>query len=883
MTWTLDALDESSTLLTVNNRLAIELRARHDRNQVAAGRKVWPSADILPWNAWLQRLYLQLLDTGFTELDLLNPTQERLLWEDIVRKQDGQAVLLRPAAAAEAAQAAFALLCDWRLRDHPLDILGGDETHRLLGWIRTFEGLLSRRQLLSSAQLLPLLGQAFEQQVLTVPKQLIHSGFDNLSPGQTALFDTLRAHGCSIEEHQGAHRNNTLQRVEADDAESEIRLAAEWARTLLANKPEARIGIVSVRITQQRRDLERLFTEIVAPDACLANTAEQTWFNISLGEPLSERPLVGHALLAMRLLGGPQPLRNIGQLLRSPFLGGHAGEWEQRALFDAALREDGLPMLDLQRLLHRLGHFDPGDLRHCPDLLERLNSLRTQRRELPASDTPYNWARHFQKVLVTLGWPGDQTLNSHEFQQHERMQRVFGEFAELGKVLTRMPLAEAVSRLSALAADTLFQAKSPPAPIQILGPLEAAGMDFHALWLLGMDDQNWPPAPHPNPLLPTSLQRELGMPHASAARELEFASALTERLTQSATKVIASHARRDAEREQRPSPLVLDWPPLDIAPAAPGVRDACAASGDLGPLPAAHKVGAPTELRGGAALLASQAGCPFSAITRFRLRARPLEEPSFAPDGALTGSLIHELLQRVWQALKDSETLAAHDGADLQALIAPLAEATLADIGRRRPDLFTPRFRAIEAERLCRLVVDWLNLERERQQAFRVEALEQDQVIEIAGLPLKTRVDRIDRLADNGLAVIDYKTGRSVSSEGWFDERMSEPQLPLYCLHGAGEVAAALLARVRRDGPGCRFVGIARDDNIAPGVTTPQNQHGETDWSALMVQWRQALVELAEEIGAGRADPTPSVQACRYCAFAALCRVQEMMEEDDLG
>jgi len=883
VTWTLDA---DSTLLTVNNRLAIELRGRHDRNQVAAGRKVWPSADILPWNAWLQRLYQQLLDDGYTELDLLSPAQERLLWEDILRDRDGQADLLRPAAAAEAAQAAFALYCEWQLHDHPLALLGGDETHRLLGWIKIFEDLLSRRKLLSAAQLLPLLTSAFEQQALAVPTRLVHSGFDSLSPAQGALFDALRALGCSIEELHHERCNSTLRRLEADDSESEIRLAADWALTLLQSEPGSRIGIVSIRITQQRRDLERLFTEIVTPAACLANTPEQAMFNISLGESLSERPLVAHALLALRLLAGPQTLHAVGQLLRSPFVGGHAGEWERRALLDAALREDGLPMLDLQRLAYRLGRFDRDDLRHCPDLAERLERLQTIRQELPASDTPNNWAGHFQAVLGALGWPGDLTLDSHEFQQRERMQRVFSELAELGKVRPRLRLGEAISRLGTLATDALFQAKSPPAPIQILGPLEAAGMDFDAIWLLGMDDQNWPLAPHPNPLLPTGLQRDLQMPHASAARELQFASALTERLTQSAGTVIASHARMDGEREQRPSPLVRDWPLLDRAepgpPAAASLRSACATAGAFEPLPVGQTHSAPSGPRGGAALLAAQAGCPFSAMARFRLGAKPLEEPSFAPDGALTGTLVHELLQRVWAALKDSETLARHDEAGLRALVAPLAKATLDDIGRRRPDLFTARFCAIEAARLTQLVIDWLAVERERKQAFSVEALEQEQTIELSGLRLNTRADRVDRLQDGGLAVIDYKTGRSVSNDGWFDERLTEPQLPLYCLHSNGRARAALLARVRRDGPGFAFVGLSEEEDFASGVDSPKNQRGETDWPGLLAQWQQSLSELADEIGAGRADPTPSIQACRYCALGSLCRVQEMIAGDEV-
>ena len=125
MTWTLADLDVGTTLLTVNNRLATELRARYDALQVAARRKAWPSADILPWHAWLTRQYQQLLDAGHTDLDLLNPAQERVVWQEVIERHGEPGALLRPAAAAESAQTAHRLCSDWQLDRHPLATLGG--------------------------------------------------------------------------------------------------------------------------------------------------------------------------------------------------------------------------------------------------------------------------------------------------------------------------------------------------------------------------------------------------------------------------------------------------------------------------------------------------------------------------------------------------------------------------------------------------------------------------------------------------------------------------------------------------------------------------------------------------------------------------------------
>jgi hypothetical protein len=99
-------------------------------------------------------------------------------------------------------------------------------------------------------------------------------------------------------------------------------------------------------------------------------------------------------------------------------------------------------------------------------------------------------------------------------------------------------------------------------------------------------------------------------------------------------------------------------------------------------------------------------------------------------------------------------------------------------------------------------------------------------------------------------------------------------------VNSGGEVHAALLARVRRDGPGCGFLGLSREDDFAPGVKSPQQQDNDLDWPGLLAHWQRALSGLAGEIVQGRADATPSPQACRYCALGALCRVEELTAEN---
>ena len=78
----------------------------------------------------------------------------------------------------------------------------------------------------------------------------------------------------------------------------------------------------------------------------------------------------------------------------------------------------------------------------------------------------------------------------------------FGEvldgFGRLDALLGPLGFAEAVRRLSQLCRQRLFQPETRGRPaIQVLGVLESAGLGFDALWVMGMNDDLWPPPPRP--------------------------------------------------------------------------------------------------------------------------------------------------------------------------------------------------------------------------------------------------------------------------------------------------------------------------------------------------------------------------------------------------
>ena len=74
-------------LVTATTRLSRELRQDYDRKQEATGLSSWPTAQILPFSAWLSELWTGWLYSGPTRPvpRLLRPAEERVVWESIVR------------------------------------------------------------------------------------------------------------------------------------------------------------------------------------------------------------------------------------------------------------------------------------------------------------------------------------------------------------------------------------------------------------------------------------------------------------------------------------------------------------------------------------------------------------------------------------------------------------------------------------------------------------------------------------------------------------------------------------------------------------------------------------------------------------------------------
>jgi ATP-dependent helicase/nuclease subunit B len=871
----LEKLAAGCTVLTVNSRLALHLHKDYEIWQQAQGSLSWTTPSILPWNVWLQQQWqeAQFQQPGRLP-SLLTEEQSLAVWEAVVFSSEQGKFLLNIQATARSAMQAWRLLRQWRQTVALLAAEVHPDTAAFHAWAGEFQSRCAKHRWLDQESLPDWLVDSLNAGDLSLDGNFLLLGFDELTPQHQAVISALHEQGAAVGQVEAEQEDGRVYQQPCSDSQAEIRQVALWLRHLMQQDAAASIGVVVPDLAALRDDIERIFDEVLLPDAVLdLQRQPQRPYNISLGRAMAQLPMVHIALTLLDVLRPLASLADWSRLLLSPWLTGADQELAARAQLDALLRRHGEARPSLHQVLRH------SDYCGCERLSRLLQSLQQTLDELPRRQDPEGWARSFQHLLQQAGWPGDRSLDSEAYQTLQAWHKLLARFAALGQVTANLTYGEALKQLRQQAGSALFQAQSKNEPVQVLGVLEAAGVRFSHCWVMGLHDGVWPPSPSPNPFLPITLQRRLNMSHASAERELAYAEQVSRRLFAAAPEVIVSYPRREGDSDLRPSPMIAEAPPLPQAPwleaELPRYRDQLFAARQLQQYSdwQAPELPINTEVRGGTSLFKDQAACPFRAFARHRLNAEGLEAPQPGLDAAERGNLAHRMMELLWNELKDQRSLNSLDESALQAMVENVAAQVIEAEAEQYPQVFTERFAALEKGRLTKLALAWLVLEKERA-PFEVAALEQERQVTLAGLNMKVKADRIDRLESAGEMIIDYKTGRT-STNDWFGERPNEPQLPLYAVTSEQEVTALAFATLR---PGeMALKGVSRDEGIAKGI-----KPGEVDWYVQQGLWRDELNRLGENFRHGHAEVDPkdaythNSQACTYCDLGPLCRINEL-------
>lgn len=865
----------SDTILTPNRRLSAYLRNYHFQVQNQRDKSsVWLSPDILPISSWLERCWEESqTQSSAPACNLLTPQQEQFLWEQLLRKSSIGEKLLQVTATATLALQAWQLSKQWQLATLWPQFTLTEDVKVWQTVAHEYQQLLADHAWIDNASLPDWLGQQFAKLRLKLPKRIFLVGFDELTPQYQQLLQSLNIQTIN---YTHAPIRADVKSIMLPSPDLELQAMARWAHYhWQSNHSIHSIACVVPNLTALRSEVMTTFMDIFAEETIFPWHYENTLpFNISAGMMLNEYPLIQTALLILKL-EQTTDLFAFGALLRSPYLGHAEQEMALRARIDATLRNYQEPYVNYQQILHAALSLGAAKL---SQLLKKFFQIRPEKTEL----APYQWAELFAQQLAAMGWPGERSLNSTEHQLVEAWTKLLLQFTHIGMVAPSLTRHAALQKLEQLAAASEFQPQSAQAPVQILGVLEAAGQKFTHTWVMGLNDQAWPPAPNPNPFIPIALQRQLELPHSSSQREHRYCQLLTSRLCQSAPRVILSYPHSFEDQIFRPSPLLAPFATLALADLeqtqVQSYATAILQSAQTEML--VDEYAPPLAIdeipKGGASLFKHQADCPFRAFSRFRLGAYGIAAPETGLNARDRGSLLHHSLEIIWKKINSQEQLLKLTTAELTHLITESIQTALNSLLQKKPFTLGTRFSQLERQRLTKLIQSWLKMETSRA-PFTVMTLEQTEKFQFGAIPLVLRTDRLDQLDSGEQIIIDYKTGHPAISD-WFGERPTDPQLPLYCVASSRPIQGIYFAQIRSDK--YQFKGVAASSLNMPGTASLplKNDHGSfLSWDELVCNWRHTLTQLSAQIQTGYAkiDPKEGDKTCAFCDLQALCRITE--------
>lgn len=867
----LKKIDDSTIIITSTNRLANTLLyhwLQFKKNKY--GRPI-TKACVFSIQHWLDRLWHQMLLHEVKLPYVLSDSEALLIISQILQQKSKH--FLSSDKHAKEILSAWQLLCHWQLSlADLLPYLDNQNTSHFFPYAELFQATCQQNNWIDQSQRLRLLSEIADlSEVLKKQniQQVYFIGFDTMAPDLEYFITRVRSFGLHARLWKPSINNRvSIKFYQYQDKAHELTAVAQSLKRLSIAHPSKKIGVIVPDLQHRFLDLQAVFDEHLLPENVRNNPLvdnSQRVYTISGGIPLIEMPIV-FQLLQWLMLPYINDFDQMMEVFTSPYIPGGLAHCHSRKQLSLHVKSTCYRNITIKQLMQNQRFQE-----HADSIL---------RQKIVANQTISNhkytataFVSLIKKRISLLGWPGECRLSSLEYQALEQFYQVINHLALFERLNYQMNEKSWLIELKKLAQSELFQSKSNPSTnIYILGLLESADISFDYLFIVGLDSRSWPRSINPHPYLPYKLQQKHNMPHASAKRELDFAKRMTAHLLNQAPNIYLSFARIDEDNQlHMPSPLFNDYIPEQV-PKAYSEHimsiEHITQDNHLSQVENEEKL----TLVGGVSIFKNMAECPYRAALINRLKILPDSEYKQPFDAREKGQVIHRILEYIWQDIKTLKRLQAFSLKALEKLIAECVERGLK--AHKNYFAFIPPFmRMIEQKRLCSLMKKWLYFEAKRTKDFSAQALEKNITVELLGVKLSLRVDRIDRFDNGQSVVIDYKTSRKFAQKNWLNSPIVEPQLPLYAIfEDADAIAIALV-----NGHGIGFESLSNvpnwiQENTPKIYSSKPHQQLPSTFAELKNHWKVSLNKEMERFLAGEISLTPSASSCQYCEFGAICR-----------
>ena len=861
-------------ILTSGGRLARQFIHRHRLQQIEDGYKSWQPLEASSLNGWLNQCQQNLWQAEAPAGAWLRLR----LWQEILGNNPPPADLPLDLPLYQILDQTYGVLIR-----HRLDPREARYPSPLISWRQQvcgeFISALKDMNRYHPAELPLKIAEAINSARLSLPKSLILAAFEAPAPMEKELFRLVSQKTKVAIFPLPKEKPANVQAVTLPDQRQEIiYLGQELLRSSQELKAGS-IGVVVPNLELYTQTLRRTLNTLMGkPSSPLEET-----FNITLGSPLLEHPLVQAGLLPLRLLGDEEKRHVLIGLLLSPYYGVWSGNRKQLARLDHHWREM-TPEADLDSLYATALSREPKTASYLSPRGTNLLKLLVPFRH-GSSLSIEKWIDLLSKLWVSVQFP---TLadESDRVAFNHLQATLTSLVAELGSwpMDTRTFLAWLRQALSA----EIFQvAGSEQAGVQIMGIIESRGLAFQRLFLMGMTATALPQPVRPLPFLDSEERRQvLG---GTLRSQYEFGLAVFQHLLASAPEIVLT---RPEEIEDEPLSATPFWPagwqPASVnfwtIPNAAWFRASWLRSAWKGFLEphseetSADHLATPVPFPESLSVssLAVAFKCPFRFLIQELLELKPLAEPVGGLRPEDRGLSIHQVLACITRKLR---ARIQQDNLDWESVFPSIQECVTAVHEKMAaiPTWQVERRRWLGEE--LGLLKLWFQEELNHlQQGWQWLAEEISfERLTVEGWPTKLngRIDRLDGHPELGLLCWDYKSGSSPKFLEVFSH-LSEPQLPAYLLailQGLVELPGH--ARLHGYPLQAGYITLKSEKDVKLdrlGANAEQ-------WQDFLALWQKRLAELGQQLQQGHfhAEPVFTAQLrererlCSYCGLLTIC------------
>jgi ATP-dependent helicase/nuclease subunit B len=247
----LDEMANHAIVITPNNRLSNQLLSDYRSN---SNLTTCAKPQCMPYSFFLRNLFKQAcyLKTNIEHPVLISKHQQRHIWSRILNEH-----LLCNKGLLNAIEDAWTRCQQWQINMHHPLFKTTPQTQQFQQWHFQFLQELQKHQILVEEQLAQYV-LSFTHLIFSSPTRIIWACFDDFTPEQLILQQTLTNHGSLQLKYELSSAKIASFQYQANDQQDEYLQIINWVQTRLL-EGDQKIGIVVPELQNQAQRIQRLF------------------------------------------------------------------------------------------------------------------------------------------------------------------------------------------------------------------------------------------------------------------------------------------------------------------------------------------------------------------------------------------------------------------------------------------------------------------------------------------------------------------------------------------------------------------------------------------------------------------------------------------------